>query len=100
MGYRKGIGNQYVGDSIDRYRFGHFCPHLLDNPTHYVLLFFVQHALQGWCPPIPAFRALGVRTRPEIDREKYAIKALRGDFQNIHLSPEQPEIAFEAAKKI
>ena len=22
-----------------------------------VLLFFLQHALQGWCPPIPLFRA-------------------------------------------
>ena len=65
-----------------------------------VLLFFMQHALQGWCPPVPVFRALGVRTRPEIDREKYAIKALRGDFKNIYLSPEQPEVAFEAARKI
>lgn len=46
-----------------------------------VLLFFVQHAVQGWCPPIPIFRALGVRTRPEIDREKYALKAIRGDFR-------------------
>ena len=45
-----------------------------------VLLFFVQHALMGWCPPIPVFRAFKVRTRPEIDREKYALKALRGDF--------------------
>jgi hypothetical protein len=24
--------------------------------------FFAQHALQGWCPPIPVFRRLGVRT--------------------------------------
>jgi hypothetical protein len=48
-----------------------------------VLLFFLQHAIQGWCPPIPLFRAIGVRTRPEIDREKYALKAIRGDFQII-----------------
>jgi hypothetical protein len=46
-----------------------------------VLVFFFQHAVQGWCPPIPIFRALGVRTRPEIDREKYALKAVRGDFR-------------------
>ena len=27
-----------------------------------VFSFFAQHALQGWCPPIPVFRRLGVRT--------------------------------------
>lgn len=42
--------------------------------------FFAQHALQGWCPPIPVFRRLGVRTQREIERERYALKALRGDF--------------------
>jgi hypothetical protein len=43
--------------------------------------FLLQHALQGWCPPVSVFRRLGVRTRREIDREKYALKALRGDFE-------------------
>ena len=42
--------------------------------------FFMQHALQGWCPPLPLFRRLGVRTADEINRERYALKALRGDF--------------------
>jgi hypothetical protein len=41
--------------------------------------FFMQHALQGWCPPLPVFRRLGVRTQPEIERERCALKALRGD---------------------
>jgi hypothetical protein len=59
-----------------------------------VLLFFLQHALQGWCPPIPLFRAMGVRTRPEIDREKYALKAIRGDFSTI--SNTNPQTVFEA----
>ncbi|MGQ0645903.1 MAG: YgaP family membrane protein [Elusimicrobiota bacterium] len=45
-----------------------------------VLAFLFQHAVQGWCPPIPAFRRMGVRTRQEIDREVYALKFLRGDF--------------------
>lgn len=45
-----------------------------------VLPFLLQHAVQGWCPPLPILRRLGVRTRKEIDREKYALKALRGDF--------------------
>ncbi|WP_148235446.1 hypothetical protein [Fluviicola taffensis] len=35
--------------------------------------------LQGWCSPIALFRALRIRIRPEIDREKYALKILRGD---------------------
>ena len=46
-----------------------------------VQAFFLQHALQGWCPPVPVLRRLGVRTQPEIDEERYALKALRGDFR-------------------
>lgn len=45
-----------------------------------VLTFLFQHAVQGWCPPLPLFRRLGFRTRKEIDREKYALKVIRGDF--------------------
>jgi hypothetical protein len=41
-----------------------------------VLSFLLQHGLQGWCPPLPLLRRLGVRTRSEIDREKYELKAL------------------------
>jgi hypothetical protein len=47
-----------------------------------VLPFLFQHAVQGWCPPLPILRNLGFRTREEIDREKYALKTLRGDFEN------------------
>jgi hypothetical protein len=45
--------------------------------------FLLQHAVQGWCPPVPVFRRLGVRTQSEIDEEKYALKALRGDFRDL-----------------
>ncbi|MEJ7930821.1 hypothetical protein WG922_12645 [Ramlibacter sp. AN1015] len=45
-----------------------------------VFTFLGQHALQGWCPPIPLFRRMGVRTHREIARERYALKAMRGDF--------------------
>src|SRR5437763_16749153 len=45
--------------------------------------FFLQHALQGWCPPIPVLRRLGVRTQAEIDEEKNALKALRGHFRDV-----------------
>jgi hypothetical protein len=47
--------------------------------------FLLQHAITGWCPPVPVLRSLGVRTRSEIDRERFALKALRGDFKNVHL---------------
>lgn len=45
-----------------------------------VLAFLLQHALQGWCPPLPIMRRLGVRTAAEIDEEKTALRLLRGDF--------------------
>jgi hypothetical protein len=48
-----------------------------------VLAFLLQHAIQGWCPPVPAFRKLGVRTQQEIDAERTALKALRGDFAGV-----------------
>ena len=43
--------------------------------------FLLQHALQGWCPPIPILRRLGFRTQTEIEEERYALKAIRGDFE-------------------
>lgn len=48
-----------------------------------VLPFLFQHAVQGWCPPLPVIRRLGVRTSHEIAQEKYALKALRGDFSEV-----------------
>jgi hypothetical protein len=43
--------------------------------------FLLQHGIQGWCPPLPVLRAMGIRTRQEIDEEIYAMKVLRGDFE-------------------
>ena len=48
-----------------------------------VAIFLLQHALQGWCPPLSVLRRLKIRTRKEIELEKYSLKALRGDFDNI-----------------
>jgi hypothetical protein len=48
-----------------------------------VALFLLQHAIQGWCPPLPVFRRLGKRTIREIDQERFALKALRGDFDDL-----------------
>lgn len=45
--------------------------------------FLLQHSLQGWCPPLPLFRRMGVRTKTEIDHERYALKAIRGDFRDV-----------------
>lgn len=45
--------------------------------------FLLQHAVQGWCPPLPVFRRMGFRTQPEIERERYALKAARGDFAGV-----------------
>lgn len=35
--------------------------------------FLLQHAVQGWCPPLPVLRRLGVRTAAEIDAERDAL---------------------------
>ena len=50
--------------------------------------FLLQHALQGWCPPVPVLRRLGFRTQSEIAEERYALKALRGDFRDLPQLPE------------
>jgi hypothetical protein len=58
--------------------------------------FLLQHALQGWCPPVPVFRRMGVRTQSEIDEERYALKALRGDFEGV-AGTGSPRSALQAA---
>jgi len=66
-----------------------------------VAAFLLQHALQGWCPPLPVFRRLGFRTADEINIERYALKVLRGDFET--LPPEHdialPRLVLEAAER-
>lgn len=42
--------------------------------------FLLLQALLGWCPPMPIMRKMGVRTAEEINREKNALKLMRGDF--------------------
>jgi hypothetical protein len=41
-----------------------------------VQAFFLQHTLQGWCPPIPILRRLGFRTAQEIDAERCALEGV------------------------
>jgi len=55
--------------------------------------FLLQHALQGWCPPMRFFRKRGVRTAAEIASERAALKSLRGDFAAVERMPNAPERA-------
>ena len=48
-----------------------------------VAAFLLQLAVRGWCPPVPVVRRLGVRTAGEIEQERYALRALRGDFDRL-----------------
>jgi len=48
-----------------------------------VSAFLLEHAIQGWCPPLPLLRAFGFRTSREIHTERAALKAARGDFGSI-----------------
>ncbi|MGE5295373.1 MAG: YgaP-like transmembrane domain, partial [Solirubrobacterales bacterium] len=46
--------------------------------------FLIQHAVEGWCPPVSVLRRLGIRTTREINHERFALKALRGDFAGVY----------------
>jgi hypothetical protein len=58
--------------------------------------FLLQHAIQGWCPPVPVLRKLGFRTSYEIEEERRALKALRGDFEGAAENPERSLVAAAA----
>lgn len=67
-----------------------------------VTAFLLQHAVQGWCPPVPILRRLGLRTAAEIDLERNALKALRGDYDEVRRGGGNPAArtrrALEAAE--
>ena len=44
--------------------------------------FLLQHALQGWCPPVTLLRRLGFRTPAEICEERCGLKMLRGEYRS------------------
>lgn len=65
----------------------------------FVQAFFLQHAVQGWCPPMPVLRRLGFRTAAEIHEERNALKALRGDYQGVEAPQEDAvDFAVQAAR--
>ena len=43
--------------------------------------FLGQHAVQGWCPPVPVLRRLGFRTPTEICEERCGLKMLAGEYR-------------------
>ncbi|MCB0311026.1 MAG: hypothetical protein KDD42_07315 [Bdellovibrionales bacterium] len=51
--------------------------------------FLMNHAVKGWCPPLPILRRLGYRTQTEIDSERMALKVLRGDLVEVHADLDQ-----------
>ena len=61
-----------------------------------VTTLLATHAVEGWCPPVVLFRRLGFRTRAEIDKERYALKTIRGDFKYLL---DVPNVAWEAVHK-
>lgn len=62
-----------------------------------VAAFLLQHAIQGWCPPVPVLRGLGLRTAREIERERVALKAIRNDFAGVHEARDRAGTALRAA---
>ena len=44
--------------------------------------FLLQHAIQGWCPPLPILRRLGVRTPAEICEERCGLRMLQGEYRS------------------
>ena len=56
----------------------------------------LQQALRGWCPPLPLFRRLGIRTSAEIHEEIIALRILRGDFLE---RVNYPERALSSARR-
>ena len=59
--------------------------------------FLLQHAVQGWCPPVPILRRFGIRTAREIHKERSALKAIRGDFARVQGADDPVSAALQAA---
>ncbi len=55
--------------------------------------FLLLRALSGWAPPLSILRLFGVRSRQEIEHERTALRALRGDFNDTWSADEAFEVA-------
>ncbi|MEP7171410.1 MAG: hypothetical protein ABI855_18720 [Bacteroidota bacterium] len=45
-------------------------------------LVMAEQAITGWSPPFAIMKKLGKRSKEEISRERYGLKAMKGDFKN------------------
>lgn len=59
--------------------------------------FLAYHAIKGRSPVGLAYRRIGFRTMNEIDQERFALKALRGDFGDLGTETESDLV--EKARK-
>jgi hypothetical protein len=49
------------------------------------------HGSTGSCPPGNMMRRMGLRSRKDMDEERYALKVLRGDFDHISSTSAHPD---------
>ena len=63
-----------------------------------LLAMLLQHSLRRKSAPVQLLRRLGVRTRREIEAEKYAMRLLRGDFDNLKDVSDETHRAIEALR--
>jgi hypothetical protein len=63
------------------------------------LLMLLLYALFGWCPPVQTLRRFNIRTEQEINLERYALKAMIGDFGSVDelKGQKKAEAAYRAA---
>jgi hypothetical protein len=64
-----------------------------------VTAFLFQHAVQGWCPPVPVLRKMGFRTVYEIEKERRGLKSLRGDVSRTRSRPKRSQRTARIAKR-
>jgi hypothetical protein len=57
------------------------------------------YAFFGWAPPVLMLRRLGIRTRGEINLERFALKALRGDFESVSAGEPDQETRIDRAMR-
>jgi hypothetical protein len=59
--------------------------------------FLMQQLVAGWCPPFLVLRRLGFRTAAEINRERMALKIMRGDFAHLGVASGQAGLASQSS---
>jgi hypothetical protein len=59
--------------------------------------FLLMHAVQGFCPPVPLLRKMGVRTRSEIMYEQQSLLMIQRDFMMSGLLEDDQSVASRPA---